>query len=97
MTAAVCLPSLDAVRDHVHKALCSHDQLDPEQASLRQAVLTRSGRPCGLFFSVHGPRQVKTYAIWAGDEDRILFYDSNGLRFAETRLIDGPDPRSLAA
>ena len=97
MQAAVCLPSLKAVRDHVLKTLCVHDQLDPVQTALRETVIMRSGRACGLFFSVHGPRRVKTYAVWAGEEDRILFYDSNGLRFAETRLIDGPDPRKLAA
>jgi hypothetical protein len=97
MNAAVCLASLDALREHVHKTLCAHDQLDLAQTPLRQSVLTRSGRPCGLFFSVHGPRRVKTYAVWAGEEDRILFYDSNGIRFAETRVVEGPDPRGLAA
>ena len=97
MNPAVCLPSLEAVRDHVHKTLCAHDQLDAGQTPLRQSVLERSGRPCGMFFSVQGPRRVKAYAVWAGEEDRILFYDSNGVRFAETRLIDGPDPRKLAA
>jgi hypothetical protein len=97
MEAAVCLASLEAVRDHVLKTLCAHDQLDPNQTPLRQSVILRSGRPCGLFFSLEGPRMVKTYAVWAGEEDRILFYDSNGTRFAVTRLIDGPDPRKLAA
>jgi hypothetical protein len=40
---------------------------------------------------------LKTYAIWAGQEDRILFYDSTGQRFAETRITDGPDPLEIAA
>jgi hypothetical protein len=40
---------------------------------------------------------VRTYAVWAGDEDRVLFYDSAGQRFAETRLSEGPDARELAA
>jgi hypothetical protein len=97
MEAAVCLPSFEAVRDHVLNTLCAHDQLDPNQTPLRQSVIMRSGRPCGLFFSSQGPRMVKSYAVWAGEEDRILFYDSNGTRFAVTRLIDGPDPRKLAA
>ena len=97
MEIAICLPSLEAVRAHVLQKLCAHDQLDSNQTQLHQAVIMRSGRSCGLFFQVQGPRRVKTYAVWAGEEDRILFYDSNGLRFAETRLVDGPDPRSLAA
>jgi hypothetical protein len=97
MSTVVSLPTLDALRDHVRQALCAHDQLDPRQTPMHQAVITRSGRPCGLFFQVQGPRLVKTYAVWAGDEDRILFYDSNGQRFGELRLSDAPDPRKLAA
>ena len=97
MNAAICLPSFEALRDHVLQTLCAHDQLDPKQTPLSQSVLVRAGRPCGLFFSVQGPRRVKTYAIWAGEENRILFYDANGLRFVETCLVDGPDPRKLAA
>lgn len=97
MSTVVSLPTLDALRDHVRQALCAHDQLDPTQTPMHQAVISRSGRPCGLFFQVQGPRMVKTYAVWAGDEDRILFYDSNGQRFGEIRLSDAPDPRKLAA
>jgi hypothetical protein len=91
------LPTLESLRGHVLQALCSHDQLDPRQTPLRQAVITRAGKPCGLLFQVQGPRLLKTYAVWAGEEDRILFYDSTGLRFAETRLSEGPDPLELAA
>jgi hypothetical protein len=97
MSTVVCLPTLDALRAHVRATLCQHDQLDPAQTPMHQAVITRSSRPCGLFFQLHGPRMVKTYAVWAADEDRILFYDSNGQRFAEVRLSEAPDPRKLAA
>jgi hypothetical protein len=91
------LPTLDALRRHVLSVLCAHDHLDPGQTPLHQAVVTRSGRPCGLFFQVTGPRLLRSYALWAGSEDRILFYDSTGLRFAETRLSEGPDALELAA
>jgi hypothetical protein len=98
MNATVAsLPTLEDLCRHVLKVLCGHDQLDPGQTPLHQALITRSGRPCGLFFQVQGPRLLKTYAVWAGEEGRILFYDSTGLRFAETRLSDGPDPLQLAA
>jgi hypothetical protein len=91
------LSTLEELRRHVLQRLCSHDQLDPNQTPLHQALITRSGRKCGLFFQVKGPRLLKTYAVWAGEENRILFYDSTGLRFAETRLSEGPDPLELAA
>jgi hypothetical protein len=93
----VALPNLDHLRQHVLETLCAHDQLDPGQTPFFQALIQRAGRPCGLFFQVQGPRQVRTYALWAGEEDRILFYDGLGQRFAETRLSDAPDPRRLAA
>jgi hypothetical protein len=97
MANFAALPSLDDIRRHVLHTLCSHDQLDPEQTPLKEALVMRSGRPCGLFFQAHGPRLLKTYAVWAGEENRILFYDCNGVRFAETRLSDAPDPLKLAA
>jgi hypothetical protein len=95
MDTVASLPTVDALRNHVLYALCSHDQLDPAQTPLLQAVITRQGKPCGLFFEVQGPRLLKTHAIWAGPEHRILFYDSTGERFAVTRLSESPDPRRL--
>jgi hypothetical protein len=97
MEAVASLPTLDDLRRHVREILCSHDRLDPAHTPMQQALIKRSGRPCGLFFQVQGPRQLRAYAVWAGEEDRILFYDSTGLRFAETRLSEAPDPLRLAA
>jgi hypothetical protein len=94
---AVSLPTLDDLRRHVLQLLCAHDNLEPSQTPLFQAVVTRRGKPCGLFFQAQGPRLLKTYALWAGDEDRILFYDSTGARFAEVRLSDAPDLLKVAA
>jgi hypothetical protein len=81
----------------VHAVLCAPDRLDPGQPPLYQGLVTRRDRPCALFFQVKGPRQLKTYALWAGEEGRILFYDSTGQRYAEARLSDGPHPLKLAA
>lgn len=97
MEAVASLPTLDDLRRHVREILCGHDRLDPSHTPMQQALIKRSGRPCGLFFQVQGPRQLRTYAVWAGEENRILFYDSTGLRFAETRLSEAPDPLRLAA
>jgi hypothetical protein len=95
MLTIVSLPTVDDLRRHVHTVLCSRDQLDPSQTPLHEGRITRRGQTCGLFFQVQGPRMLKTYALWAGEEDRILFYDSTGARFAETRLSDAPDPLRL--
>lgn len=91
------LPTLEDLRKHVLKILCDNDRLEPELTPLRQSVILRRGKPCGLFFQAQGPRQLKTYALWAGEENRILFYDCTGVRFAEVKLSDAPDPAKLAA
>jgi hypothetical protein len=92
MTATVrALATLQELRKYVHETLCEHDALEPADSPLLQSLIKRSGRVCGLFFQVTGPRSVKLYAVWAGEEDRILFYDSTGLRYAETRLSEAPD------
>jgi hypothetical protein len=64
---------------------------------LHESVVRRDGKPCGLFFHVEGPRLLKSYAVWAADERRVLFYDGAGARFAETMLKGGPALHELAA
>jgi hypothetical protein len=95
MKEVATLPTLNLLRVHVLHILCRTDCLDPAQTPLQQALITRRGRPCGLFFQVQGPRLLKNYAVWAGDENRVIYYNCNGERFAETRLMQGPDPRTL--
>ena len=89
------LPTVEQVKSHVLQTLCERDYLDPEQTALHQALLVRKGAPCGILFQVQGPRRLRNYAVWAGEEDRILFYDSTGVRVAETRVCEGPDLASI--
>jgi hypothetical protein len=91
------LPTVEALRNYVRQAICRRDRLDPEATPLFEGAVTRRGKPCGLFFQVQGPRQVRLYALWAGEEKRILFYDQTGARIGETRLSDAPAPRRQAA
>ena len=67
----IALPTIDELRLHVHERLCARDHLDPVQTPLEQVLIVRAGKPCGLFFEVRGPRLQKTYALWAGEENRI--------------------------
>jgi hypothetical protein len=89
--SVVALPTPESLTRFVRDMLCSHDRLDPAQTPLYRSILKRQGRPCGLMFHVEGPRLLKTSAVWAGDEHRILFYDSTGTRFAEARLSEEPE------
>jgi len=90
------LPTLEDLRRHILETLCSHDRLDPQQVDLLEGIILRSGHTCGIFFQVSGPRLLKSFAVWAGEENRVLFYDSSGLRFTETRLSESPDVERLA-
>jgi hypothetical protein len=89
------LPTYDRLRQYIRDALCAHDGFAPEQAALKQAAIRRGERTCGLFFQLIGPQRQKAYAVWAGDEHRVLFYDATGARFAEVRLSESPDPAHL--
>jgi hypothetical protein len=96
-TITAYLPTLDELRQHVHQTLCAHEGLDPRYTPLHQSLVERKGKPCGLFFHIQGPRLLKAYAVWSGDEHRVLFYGAGGDRFAETLVSEGPDARRLAA
>lgn len=91
MTAVVALPSLEDLTAFVHVGLCEPDHLDPAATPLVRTPLTRRGRPCGVLFHAEGPRLLRTSAVWAADENRILFYDSTGQRVREVRLSEAPD------
>ncbi len=86
------LPTLPELLAFVHAELCLFDRLDPEQAPLKQAPLVRRGKVCGLLLHVEGPRMLRTSAVWAADENRILLYDSTGQRAREIRLTESPEP-----
>jgi hypothetical protein len=89
--SVVSLTTQESLARFVRDMLCAHDRLDPAQTPMYKAALNRRGRPCGILFHVEGPRLLKTSAVWAGDEHRILFYDSTGARFGEVKLSEGPD------
>jgi hypothetical protein len=88
--AVVALPTLDELAVFVHAALCQQDALDPEQAPLVRTILTKGRRSCGIVFHVEGPRLLRTSAVWAADDDRIIFYDSTGQRVRAVRLSEAP-------
>jgi hypothetical protein len=92
-TPVVALPTLDSLRGFVREALCTRDHLDPQASVLKQAEIRRGERRCGLFFQVLGQNRQRAFAVWAGDEHRILFYDATGTRFQEVRLSEAPDPQ----
>jgi hypothetical protein len=64
---------------------------------MTERVLLRGGKPCGIYFCIHGPRATKYTAIWETDRNRILFYDSGGERFQKTQLTEAPELEEAVA
>lgn len=89
-TSVVALSTAASLHEFVKHALCEHDRLDPAQTPFFRTDLKRRDKQCGLLFHVEGPRLLKNSAIWAEEENRIIFYDSNGIRFQEVKLSEAP-------
>lgn len=85
------LPDLVKLRTFVQARICDQNQLEVGAYRMTERVLTRGGRPCGIFFCVHGPRSVKFTAIWETERNTILFYGSSGERLQRTQLRIAPD------
>ncbi len=79
------------------QTLCSHERLDMEQAQIRRTFMRQGTQIVGLSIRVEGPRLMRSHAIWAERENRILFYDSAGHRFAIVKLSESPELSQLAA
>lgn len=88
--------SLDDLSDYVNETLCYHEQLETGCFQLTQRTLYRGDRPCGIFFCLHGPRQVKLTAIWASDRNVIFFYGATGERYHTVSLSEGPHWEAIA-
>ena len=78
--------TLDDLRVYIHAELCRRENLVPEQFQMNEIELTRRGRPCGLQFSIQGPRQVRLSAVWASDRNMVYFYDASGARYRKLQL-----------
>ncbi len=78
--------TLADLRAFIHRELCAHENLVPEQFTLTEMQLRRRNRDCGLQFSLHGPRSIRLGAIWASDHNMVYFYDTQGVRYSKVRL-----------
>jgi len=85
--AVVAFPAVEQLAAFVHAVLC-----DAHQTPLFRTPLRKAGRVCGVVFHVEGPRRLRTSAVWSADDDRVIFYDSAGVRFREVNLSESPSP-----
>lgn len=74
--------------DYVNETICLHNHLKKDSFHMTKRLLRRSGRPCGIFYCVHGPRMVKLTAIWEAEKNQILFYGPTGEKVQQTKILD---------
>jgi hypothetical protein len=89
--AVIACAALEDLAAYIHQVLCDKDSLDPAQAPLFRTPLRKGSRVCGMMFHVKGPHLLQTSAVWSADDDRVIFYDSSGIRFTEVRLSESPE------
>jgi len=70
----------DTLRTSVERRLCEIGHLEHNQFPMTQREVNRGGKPCGIYFCVHGPRSVKLTAICDLARKLVIFYGSDGVR-----------------
>src|SRR4051794_30768611 len=97
------LPLVYATSSHVdlqqfvHRSLCEQERFDPDQTVLHQSPLRQGTRIVGMLLRLEGARLHGSQAVWVEAENRILFYNSAGQRFAEVKLVESPDIQSFSS
>jgi len=84
--------TLDDLRRFVRHVVCEQERLVPEAFHFDEQILRRQGTPCGLHFTLRGPRSVQPSAIWDAIRHTLLFYGCTGERL---RRIDLSQPSQL--
>jgi hypothetical protein len=90
------IDNVNDLREYISVTLCEHYELQNGAFQMTEKLLVRAGKPCGMYFCMHGPRAVRFSAIWETDRNQILFYGPQGERFLKTQLLEAP-PLDLAA
>ena len=91
------IDNLDDLREYVNVTLCNQHQLQTGAFPMTERLLVRGGKPCGMYYCLHGPRLTKFSAIWETDRNQVLFYGSRGERFQKTQLVEAPRLEKRAA
>ncbi len=74
------------LRRLVQEKLCELGMLEIGQFPITERTVVKSGRPCGVYYCLHGPRSVKLTAIADFERASLICYGSDGVRSVEERL-----------
>ncbi len=78
-------------------SLCDYEKLDREQVRIQRSVMRKGLAIVGMVIRIEGPRLMRLQALWVEPENRVLFYNSAGQRFAIVKLAESPEMGLLAA
>jgi hypothetical protein len=91
------IDNVNSLREFVQITLSEQYQLLIGAFPMTERILVRGGKPCGIYFCLHGPRATRFTAIWETDRNQILFYGSRGERFLKAQLSESPRLEAAAA
>ncbi len=72
------------LRSLVSGILAELGQLETDAFPLTERVVVNKGAACGIYFCLHGPRNVKLTAICDFKKRSIIYYSSTGERARRT-------------
>jgi hypothetical protein len=82
--------SLLELEQFISRALCEQERLDQQQMVVKRSLIRRQQQLVGVVFRVDSWHRRHGHALWIEAENRVLFYNSAGARFAEVSLLDAP-------
>lgn len=89
--------SMNELERFMIDSLCDYEKLDRQQVRIQRSVMRKGLAIVGLVIRIEGPRLMRSQALWVEPENRILFYNSAGQRFATVKLAEAPEMGLLAA
>lgn len=93
----------DLLRTNVHQGLADLGQLEVGSFPMTERVVVRGDDVCGIYFCLHGPRNVKLTAICDFQRRNVIYYGTDGVRAHESPVpsddstSSNPSPSSSPA
>lgn len=81
------------LRQLVAGALADLGQLEFEAFPMTERVVVKQGEACGVYYCLHGPRNVKLTAICDFQKRTVIYYGSDGQRAKQSKVpVVSPAP-----
>lgn len=74
----------DLLRNDVHRKLADLGHLEFGSFPMTERLVVRGEEVCGIYFCLHGPRNVKLTAICDLKRRNVIYYGTDGLRAYES-------------